>query len=355
VISLFNRRSHRNVKSMTCFFKILLLLVLAFSSGANGQGQRSALPDSLQAYVDTVLSIVQKKSLYINQVDWHGISDSAKAIVANARNIEELMPAVSYIFTAIGDFHGGLNYRERWYGMEKKSVSVRDELREGFKTGARVRTKILESEYGYVFVPPVWALTEKETSIFAQQLQDSVCNARNSNVRGWIVDLRLNLGGNMFAMIGGLGNIIGDGVLGTFIDRNGQEVKWSLHKGDVYEGEEKWTRIERRCPDQSSLKVVILISQLTCSSGEALAISFKGRSHVKFFGEQTSGYVTANDVIFIDKNSMFLIAEAYMADRNHTIYKDFVLPDTVISKGDNFNDLEKDLAVQAALKWLRSP
>ena len=312
------------------------------------------LHDSLQAYIDTVLSIVQKKSLYINQVNWDCIIDSTHAIIANARNIEELMPGVSYIFTAIGDFHGGLNYRERWYGMEKKTVSVRDELREGFKTGARIRTKVLESEYGYVFVPPVWALTEKETTIFAQQLQDSVCLAINSNVRGWIVDLRLNLGGNMFAMIGGLGNIIGDGVLGTFIDRNGREVKWSLNKGDVYEGAERWTKIERRCPDQSSLKVAILISQLTCSSGEALAISFKGRNHVRFFGEQTSGYITANDLVFIDKNSMFLIAEAYMADRNHTIYKDFVQPDTVISKGDNFSDLEKDLAVQTALEWLKS-
>ena len=76
----------------------------------------------------------------------------------------------------------------------------------------------------------------------------------------------------MLARIAGLGNIIGDGDLGTFIDRNGGRVKWSLINGDVYEGAKRWTKIERRCPDQRSLKVAILISKLNRSSGEPMTL-----------------------------------------------------------------------------------
>ena len=72
-------------------------------------------------------------------------------------------------------------------------------------------------------------------------------------------------------MIAGLGNIIGDGDLGSFIDWNGGRVKWSLINGDVYEGIRGGQR-SKECLDQSFLKVAILISKLNRSSGEPMTL-----------------------------------------------------------------------------------
>ncbi len=315
--------------------------------------QTTNLPDSLQSYIDTVISVLQKKSLYRKEANWPVVRDSTNQIISNAKNIHELMPAVSYIFTAIGDYHGGLFYKDKRYGMKNKHVDVRLELTEGMKAGAKVRTEILNSKYAYVFIPPIRALTVAETTKYAQQIQDSVCKL-NQEIDGWIIDLRLNLGGNMYAMIAGLGNILGDGSLGAFVDPDGKKTIWFLKDGDAYEGGKRWTHIERKCKLAGTPKVAVLISQITASSGEALAISFKGRPSTKFFGESTSGYISANDdPYFIDNNSMLLVASANMADRNHNLYLESVQPDLIMVEGDNFTDLKNDLKIRAALEWLK--
>jgi len=330
----------------------MIITCLTISSGATGQV--SGLPDSLQTYLDTVLNLIERRSLYGKHADWPMIRDSANSIASNARNIQDLMPAIKYVFTTIGDHHGGLLYRGQKYGMEGKKIVVGDEFSAVWKIGAKIRTQILDSEYAYIFIPPIWALTETETTMYAQQIQDSICKLNRSNIRGWIVDLRANLGGNMYAMIGGLGCLIGDGVLGSFIDAKGHTTHFLLKMGDAFEGTKRWTNIQNKCMMTEHPKIAILLSQLTSSSGEIVAIAFKGRPMTKFIGENTAGYVTANDdPYFIDKDSMLLVAAATISDRNHKLYTDFVQPDLNMIGGDNFIDLKRDLKVKASLQWLK--
>jgi carboxyl-terminal processing protease len=337
---------------MKVFLKIVLLSI---SFWANGQSPALRVPDSLQNYMDTVLNIVQARSLYSKRVDWAVIRDSTNRLVTNAKNIQDLMPAVEYIFTAIGDYHGGLSYKGQRYGMKAKEITVRDDLALGWKIGPKVRIEVLESSIAYISIPPIWALTVEETTKYAQQIQDSVCKLNRVGIRGWIIDLRFNLGGNMYAMIGGLGNLIGDGVLGSFVEANGMTTDFSLRQGDVFEGTKRWTTLQAKCKVAARPKIAVLLSQITSSSGEMLAISFKGRPLTRFFGENTAGYVTANDdPYFIDKNSMLLVASANVTDRNHKFYMEFVQPDVIIVEGDNFEDLKGDKKIKASLEWLKS-
>ncbi len=337
---------------MKGFLKIVLLSI---SFWANGQSPLPHLSDSLQNYMDTVLNIVQARSLYSKHVDWTLVRDSANRLVVNAKNIQDLMPAVEYIFTSIGDYHGGLSYKGQRYGMKTKEITVRDDLALGWKMGPKVRIEVLESSFAYISIPQIWALTVEETTKYARQIQDSVCKLNRVGIRGWIIDLRFNLGGNMYAMIGGLGNLIGDGVLGSFVEANGKTTDFSLREGDVFEGTKRWTTLHEKCKVEAHPKIAVLLSQITSSSGEMLAISFKGRPLTRFFGENTAGYVTANDdPYFIDKNSMLLVASANVTDRNHKFYMEFVRPDEIIVEGDNFVDLKSDKKIKASLDWLKS-
>ena len=151
---------------MKVFLKIVLLSI---SFLAKGQSPVSPLQDSLQNYMDTVLNTVQSRSLYSKRADWKVIRDSANRLVANAKNIQDLMPAVEYMFTAIGDYHGALIYKGRRYGMQAKQITVRDDLALGWKIGPKVPTQILESKIAYISIPPIWALTVEETTRYAQQ------------------------------------------------------------------------------------------------------------------------------------------------------------------------------------------
>jgi len=58
-------------------------------------------------------------------------------------------------------------------------------------------------------------------------------------------------------------------------------------------------------------KVAVLLSRYTVSSGEVVAVSFKGRENTKFFGEATGGYTTVNGYDLIDEELVLIISQAY--------------------------------------------
>ncbi|PVH25185.1 hypothetical protein [Sphingobacterium corticibacter] len=47
------------------------------------------------------------------------------------------------------------------------------------------------------------------------------------------------------------------------------------------------------------------------------------------------------------------LAVNYPADRSGRIYSENIVPDIIITRGDHFEDLSKDLKVQKAVTWLR--
>lgn len=198
-----------------------------------------------------------------------------------------------------------------------------------------------------------WALRPGRCETHAQQVQDSICKINSSPVKGWIIDLRLNRSGNMNPMLAGIGNIIGDGKIGTFArpDRT-IETDWDLKDGDLYIYGVKTVNLHNKCAINNRIKVAVLLSEATCSSGEVVAIALKGRVNTLFFGERTSGYTTANNTYPLDNNSFLLLATNYETDRDNKIYQDYVEPDVVMIDGDNFLNLDNDLKIKAAMAWL---
>ena len=178
--------------------------------------------------------------------------------------------------------------------------------------------------------------------------------ALNPNqLKGLIIDLRLNLGGSMWPMIGGLAALFEQGKLGAFVfPASGNQEEWGINKNLVYDGVDTVYHLNKGV-NLSQLKVVVLIGPYTRSSGEALAISFKGRKNTWFAGENTGGYTTSNESIQFSREIGFFIATAVEADRNGQLYLDNVKPDTEIMGGDAFDDLRNDQKIIAALKWLK--
>jgi carboxyl-terminal processing protease len=334
----------------------LTLFFILFSNVTHGQNIKKTMNDSVKRYIDTIINIVHHQSLFKDSVNWAAIRDSVYINANGAETIEAALPAIQYIFRAIKDKHGALIYKGKWYTWNINSTMpfIRKELLDQLKAGPiKVKTDLFEGKYGYIQIPYIGVTDPTEVNEYAQQIQDSVCKLNQSGIKGWIIDLRLNRGGNMAPMITGIGNLIGDGKLGSFTDANGAVQKeWILKDGELYFDNLKLTAIENKCSVANNIKIAVLISQITASSGETTAIALKGRSNTKFFGEITSGFVTANKMYFLDQFSTLLVANSYEADRNHHIYKDFVKPDVTIIEGDNFLYLKNDTKIKAALKWL---
>jgi C-terminal processing protease CtpA/Prc len=64
----------------------------------------------------------------------------------------------------------------------------------------------------------------------------------------------------------------------------------------------------------------VLTSRATASSGEAVAISFKGRPRTRSFGIPTRGLSTSNAVFRLRDGATMFLTVATMADRTGRLY-----------------------------------
>ncbi|HZY79384.1 MAG TPA: S41 family peptidase, partial [Cyclobacteriaceae bacterium] len=183
---------------------------------------------------------------------------------------------------------------------------------------------------------------------FAEDIQAVIRNQDNANLKGWIVDLRGNGGGNMWPMLAGISSVLGDGVVGHFIDPDNKEAKWSVTAGtSLYEGSVVNAVANPYRLINPNPKVAVLLDQGCASSGEAIAVAFIGRPKTMSFGVGTCGLSTANATYFLSDGAQFQLTVSLMADRNKVTKGGSIVPDVTVA-GD------KEV-VNKAVEWINQP
>ncbi|MBZ9750681.1 hypothetical protein K7W42_07375 [Deinococcus sp. HMF7604] len=169
----------------------------------------------------------------------------------------------------------------------------------------------------------------------------------------WVIDLRLNLGGNMWPMVAGLGPLLGDGLLGAFV--RGEE-RWCWWHRDGQAGMDaepicqvSGLPIGTLAPESP---VAVLNSPLTASSGEIVTVSCLGRSGTRLFGEATRGLTTCNSMYPLPDGATLFITTALDADRTGTVYDTALLPDEPVQIDWAAFQTPNDPVLNAALHWL---
>jgi C-terminal processing protease CtpA/Prc len=171
-------------------------------------------------------------------------------------------------------------------------------------------------------------------------------------VCGWVVDLRGNLGGNMWPMVAGAGPIVGEGVLGHFIDPDSVVQTWTYVFGGSRLDDQILTRVSDpyRLLEEDPV-VAVLTDSLTASSGEATTIAFRGREQTRSFGGATWGVSTANRSFTLSDGAMIFLTVSTMADRTGQLYGSKVVPDQTV-EGPRTGDPDTDPALRAGLEWV---
>jgi len=172
-------------------------------------------------------------------------------------------------------------------------------------------------------------------------------------VCGWVVDLRGNLGGNMWPMVAGVGPIVGEGVLGYFVDPDSVVKTWTYESGS--------SRLDGAVATQASdpydllasdPPVAVLTDGHTASSGEATTIAFRGRPLAKSFGQPTWGVSTANRGFPLSDGAALILTVSTMADRLGVLYGNEVNPDQIVPVLKT-GDPATDQPLAEAITWLQ--
>ena len=329
------------------YILILLLISNSFTSCA----QKSETEITL----DKIIEHAENNSLYRENVDWTTLKKEMYSLAKNADSVSQLKPALNLMLKKLNDTHGRVFYNNQflsYYSGEKKEhrKNMDSDIYNEIQSGQvyEFKTSIIENNIGYIRIV---GLPMGDNEKMSSEIQNSICELIQKGAEKWIIDLRYNGGGNMFPMVEGISNIIGDGIVGgTKGVTNEESSVWQIKNGDFFY-DEQTVALENKCPIAETQEIAVLTSVYTASSGEALAVILKERPKTRFFGNNTMGMITATDWKQIDSLTAMSISVSYYKDRKNNLYDQYVDVDENI-EFEPKTVFEKDNGIKRAVKWL---
>ena len=312
--------------------------------GVKNTQTEGSKPSKLAAdYLAAVCDTIKKHSLLRDSLDITSMKGNAMQIAGQARKYSDCFLAVNYLLESL-----------RPYGDHHSFFMSAGEVNNWKNEGSQV-SKIefpsctLIDSCGYILVPPFHGGNQKQILAYADSLQRGIEKLSKSGIKGWIVDLRNNTGGNMEPMIAGLGPLFSAEKLGALIDVNGQPSAWYYKDGRYYGDDYKGWSVSKPFRLMSRLPLAVLTSGQTGSSGEVVTISFIGNANTRSFGKPTWGLTTGNGSFDLKDGSQIFLASTIMSDRNGKKYTVAIDPDITIE--DN-PATASDETISEALKWI---
>jgi carboxyl-terminal processing protease len=176
------------------------------------------------------------------------------------------------------------------------------------------------------------------------------------------VDLRGNLGGDMWPMLAGLGPLEGASQVGFTVDANDHKDAWFSDANgagiDRWNGKREvdlWMAEGEEMSLDEMPAVAILMDRGTASSGEAIAVSFAGRPNCRSFGRHTHGQTTANEGFGLSDGANLVLTTAFEADRTGHVYRDGLTPDVELPQESARTAPDSiDPMTQEAATWIKN-
>jgi carboxyl-terminal processing protease len=202
-----------------------------------------------------------------------------------------------------------------------------------------------------------FASDHPETHQFIQKVGAELVRLSQTKPEAWIVDLRKNSGGNIWAMLAGLACFFEPGVVGSSMNPDGVEGPWAVNdKGDVGI-QAKWMFHSQgknlmTCPIALRKEALaVLVGPQTGSAGEAVAIAFLSRSNTQLYGSVTAGFTTINSVERLSDGSILAVTTSQMRDRSGRSFPDGIDPGSLGKQGRSVPANED--ALKAAISGFR--
>jgi C-terminal processing protease CtpA/Prc len=288
--------------------------------------------------LDSVYAAVREGSYWRDTVSWSVVEPQYRAMAEGAQTTDEAYDAIRWLLSRLGDHHSNVMSPAMMRAMNAS----------GSEAGAHARSalpevKSLDGGFGYVMVPAFGSIDSSTGATFAADIRAGLGQIALATRCGWVVDLRLNGGGNMWPMLAGLQPFLGNGPLGYFQGADSVNgMPWRAGLG--------YAPSPASLASLDTAPVAVLTGPLTGSSGEAVTIAFRGRPRTRSFGLPTAGLANANMSALLPDGGMLSLMNAVDVDRDGHVYGYKVDPDVKVPDGDPGTDAALDLAIS----WLKA-
>jgi hypothetical protein len=314
--------------------------------------------DSIQVFYGELFSVLKKDYLFKDEVNWSEIEKSVQVDLSQYSDFTSSLQEVKTVLDFAKADHSRVYYNNGQFSGTNDGPTAKDfseQWLEKYATNPEFKVKVLDNQFGYILMPAMSFedRSKKNMRRQSQTMYDAIHDLKQSeNIKGWIIDLRFNTGGDCMPMLLALYDFLGDNDIWGVLDINKYQVeKVKLKNGKYLSNDELVSYIKPKGDLLDKEKVAIITNIATGSSGEITAMAFKGRENTIFIGEKTNGKTTANNIRSLPFGSYMTITTGYDSDRNGDFYE-YIVPDIKVYKQDNFDDLLLDGNIKEAVQFI---
>ena len=317
---------------------LIFLLLFTVCSKSPTESEPSGMSTVAALYLDKALDIMQTYSINRYRIDWPNFRQRVIETAGDAQETADTYDAIRFALVELGDNHG--------YFLPP------DQVNSNHKTFPGLLGRRLTERVGYIRIPG-FSGSGTEATEFADAIKHLVEQVDTTTVRSWIVDLRLNSGGNMWSMLAGIGPVLGEGHVGSFIFPDSVIQKWYYEDGASRLDERIFAKVTGTAYNihHAAPPVAVLISSITYCSGEAVLVAFRGRLDTRSFGQSTSGFSVVRRGYNLSDGAMLVITVGMFADRTGYLYGGVIEPDEYVAGKIKAEPLDSDKVVEAALVY----
>ncbi|MFE4973720.1 S41 family peptidase [Kitasatospora sp. NPDC056651] len=296
------------------------------------------LSPEARGYLTEALDLMQQQSLRRAEVDWKTVRAQAFDRAGEARTPAETCSAINGALGALGDHHS------RFFPPAQAGQVEGDPDVVNAPTAHQLPNRI-----GHLALPSVNG-SDRTYAEYVRQGRAAVATTDQVGACGWVVDLRDETGGGMWAPLAVAGPILGDGPVGGFVTPDGKRAVWSIRGGVPYLDDSPQASAEGVTPLALPIPpVAVLTARRTGSAGEAVTIAFIGRPATRSFGQQTFGVPTGNAPHHLSDGAVILLTGAAETDRTGRVHDGPIRPDEEIYPPAHKGT---DPTLDAATAWL---
>lgn len=322
-------------------------------------------PSAGQRFVEEFLAKAKANDWKYDAATWPKIAAEARRRAADTTDALSAYPIVADVLWQMGDEHGALDpgekhteeYKARYGKLWSEPRSHRPASALMDRAEVVVSDVAVGARSARVVILPHLFQNQDEPA-YARKVLDAIAGA---NACGFVIDLRGNVGGDMWPMLVAVAPLLGTESPGAFTSRTEGLDRWFVRGGRSGgrhangKVETAFTLAGWRAPPAglAELPVALLLDDGTLSAGEAVAVAFAGRPGARSFGKKTYGLSTANTPFPLGDGVRVWMAVGVYQDRAGKNYPDGVAPDVEVDAAIDAA-AGRDPALDAARAWLAS-
>lgn len=284
------------------------------------------VPPSAETYGKNALSTIDKNGIFAGNDEWKSTYNECLKMIENAKSYDDTYDAIRKALSVGGGKHSMLMTKSE----SQDTTESYDEV---------LPTVSLDGDIAIIKLPDFLGTAEAGQK-YAKVAEDFIHENRDK-IKGVVLDLRGNTGGDMGPMATAVSSLLPDGEL-VYYHYRSYDVPVTLKNGVVSNA---GTGGKSLYPEEKlNVPVAILTDDMTASSGEALTLCFRGLENTRTFGAPTACYTSVNMLYNMYDGAQMYLTVAFDKARTGEIFKE-----TPIEP-----DVATDSPLEAALEWLRS-